>query len=598
MGEHLTEEAAEAKLRATGLAATEIAVAATIRPTDSLVATMAARTERAATPRPLPHITVDLRGSQPAQSSSASGVSSADLEVRGIIGEGGMGRVFLTRQHSLERDVAVKTAKDGAPEAAREALLFEGRITGRLEHPSIVPVHALGLDAAGRPALVMKRIEGVAWDELLADPGHAGWEDWEGTPEDRLPGHLQILMQVCNAVHFAHSRGIVHRDLKPENVLIGRYGDVYVADWGIAAEVGEDTEGKLCGTLGYMAPEMARGGVVDERTDVYLLGAILHELLTGRLRHDARTSIEALLHAHESAPAAYEASVPEELAELANRACAKDPAERPADVKAFRSALVAFREHEDSVELTHRARERLDSLEALLAIDVPNDDERRAIDERFAEVRFALEQALRSWPENDAAKATQDWLEELLAERRAKAEALETLARERDPNVGTRQRAYALSVLAVFGVVMLVMVFFKEGTVTAMETVGYGLTLVGLLLVLVVVLRRQVLSNEFSRQLIGMLFIAALLVMVPRVMALFVPVEIPWIFAENSFALAGVSLMGGLTLLRWVAWVGLIMAAGGVAVMLFPDHALQIFGVSTASSIIFAAVMAHLRPNG
>jgi serine/threonine protein kinase len=597
MAEGLTEEEAQAKLRATGLAATEIAVAATIRPTDSLGATMAAPPETEEPPRPLPRITVDLRGSQP-KSGGVANVSAADLEVRGIIGEGGMGRVFLTRQHSLERDVAVKTAKDGAPESAREALLFEGRITGQLEHPSIVPVHALGLDGEGRPALVMKRIEGVAWDELLADPAHEGWEGWEGTPDDRLPGHLQILMQVCNAVHFAHSRGIVHRDLKPENVLIGRYGDVYVADWGIAARVGTDTEGKLCGTLGYMAPEMARGGIIDERTDVYLLGAVLHELLTGRLRHDARTSIEALLHAHESTAASYEASVPEELAELSNRACAKDPARRPTSVKAFREALVAFREHEDSVELTHRARERLDSLEELLAIEAPDDGERRAIDERFAEVRFALEQALRSWPENDAAKATQHWLEELLAERRARAEALEALARERDPNVGTRQRAFALSILAVFGVVMLVLVLLKDSAVTATETVSYGLLLVALLVALVVALRRQMLSNAFSRQLIGMIFIAALLVMVPRLMALVVPIELSWVFAENSFALAGVCLMGGLTLLRWLVWVGLLMLAGGVTVMVFPEHALRIFGAATAVSITFAAVMAHIRPNG
>ncbi len=597
----LTEADARAKLKATGIAETELAVAATIRPIggdESLNETLAAPPSASSESRPLPRITVDLRGSQPATGGAAGDLRSADLEVRGIIGEGGMGRVFLTRQHSLDRDVAVKTAKDGAPESAREALLFEGRITGQLEHPSIVPVHALGLDSADRPALVMKRIEGVSWDELLADPSHEGWDGWEGSPENRLPGHLQILMQVCNAVHFAHSRGIVHRDLKPENVLIGRYGDVYVADWGIATETGEDTNGRLCGTLGYMAPEMAAGGVVDERTDVYLLGAVLHELLTGELRHDARTSVEALLHAHASEPARYDLDVPEELADLTNRACAKDPSARPQTAKAFRRALLDFREHEDSVHLTERAKERLESLEELLALDAPDDAQRRAIDERFAEVRFALEQALQSWPENVTAKATQEWLDQLLADRRAKAEALEAFARERDPNVGTRSRAFALSILAVFGVIMLILVSVKEGSATPLETVGYGGLLVGLLVVLVVALRREVLTNTFSRQLIGMLFIAATLVMVPRVVSIWIPIDLVHVLASNSFTLAGICFMGGLTLLRWVTWIGLVMLAAGIAMLLVPDEALRLFGVGTAASIVLAAVMARVAPGG
>ena len=145
---------------------------------------------------------------------------------------------------------------------------------------------------------------------------------------------------------------------------------------------------------------------------------------------------------------------------------------------------------------------------------------------------------------------------------------------------------------------LLVVSFVKEGPVTPMETVVYGLGLVGLLVALVVGLRRQVLRNEFSRQLILMLFIAATLVMVPRVMALFLPIDVVWIFAENSFALAGICLMGGLTLIRWVAWVGVIMLVGGIVLMFFPDHALRIFGVASASSIIFAAVMSHLAPGG
>ena len=256
------------------------AIGATMRPLRSTVAETIAATPAEIEPRGLPRISVDLRASMDAHASSPASGSGADLEVRGVIGEGGMGRVLVARQHSIDRDVAIKTIRDGAPETVHAALLAEGRITGRLEHPSIVPVHALGLDEAGRPALVMKRVEGTSWLALLRDPAHPGWEGWKGDPRDRLLGHLELLAAICNALHFAHSRGFVHRDVKPENVLVGGFGDVYLADWGVATRIGTRDE-NLCGTPACMAPEMVTGGVVDERTDVYLLGAALHEVLTG-----------------------------------------------------------------------------------------------------------------------------------------------------------------------------------------------------------------------------------------------------------------------------------------------------------------------------
>jgi len=149
----------------------------------------------------LPTISVDLRAAI-----EGSTRTDSDLEVLGVLGQGGMGRVLLARQRSLSRDVAVKTALPDAPPASYGALLAEGSIAGSLEHPAIVPVHALGLDASGLPVLVMKRVEGVSWEGLRADPAHPGWEGWDGDEKDRLPGHLQILMAVCHALHFAHSR--------------------------------------------------------------------------------------------------------------------------------------------------------------------------------------------------------------------------------------------------------------------------------------------------------------------------------------------------------------------------------------------------------
>ena len=198
----MDEDTLDARLRDAGLADTAAAwpVGATIRPPDlSTSETLPATSEP--NERSLPRLSVDLRGSMPTDGPTPPPSTGADLEVRALLGEGGMGRVLLARQHSLQRDVAVKTAKDGAAPSVRDAILREGAITGQLEHPAIVPVHALGVDSDGRPAMVMKRVEGVSWDVLVKDPDHERWEGWEGDQGDRLPGHLQLLARRC--VHHA-----------------------------------------------------------------------------------------------------------------------------------------------------------------------------------------------------------------------------------------------------------------------------------------------------------------------------------------------------------------------------------------------------------
>src|SRR5678816_383994 len=106
------------------------------------------------------------------------------------------------------------------------------------DSPNIIPVHALGRDEHGQPLIVMKRVEGVSWRELLLDDEHPGWQSREPSREARLVWHLQTLAQLCNAIAFAHSRGIVHRDIKPDNVMIGEFGEVYQLDWGVAVTVG------------------------------------------------------------------------------------------------------------------------------------------------------------------------------------------------------------------------------------------------------------------------------------------------------------------------------------------------------------------------
>jgi serine/threonine-protein kinase len=334
-----------------------------------------------------------------------------DLRVIGTLGEGGMGLVRLARQVALDREVAVKTLRSASDEAAPK-LLQEAYVIGRLEHPNVIPVYTLGRDADGVPLMVMKRVEGVSWAEVLEHPERAPGED---APD--LVGHLEILVQVCNAVRFAHSHRIVHRDIKPENVMIGQFGEVYLLDWGIALSIADAPEAAgllphrsdavgVAGTPAYMAPEMTDNdaGRHDERTDVYLLGAVLHEILTGEPRHGGANLFDVMRSAFESKPVDYGPDVPRELAEIANRAMAVDPADRFQTAEAFQQAVLDFLEHRASLELTDQAQQLLDELREYLDQDELDADRRLKLHDLFTECRFAARQALRQWPENPAAR--------------------------------------------------------------------------------------------------------------------------------------------------------------------------------------------------
>jgi predicted Ser/Thr protein kinase len=283
---------------------------------------------------------------------------SADLVLGARLGEGGMGVVDAASQRSLGREVALKRPQG---ESSAAALVEEARVMALVEHPNVVPVFALGRDAAEQPVLVMKRIHGASMKALLRDPAHAAWPRLEARWGDRERALLAILGEVCDALTLAHSHGIVHRDVKPENVMVGEFGEVYLLDWGIAHRVNDAAlagDGNVVGTPGYMAPEMVlEADLADARTDVYLLGATLHEVLTGRMRHEGESFFEILASALESRPFAYGPEVPEDLAALANAATARDPAERPESAAAFRRALTDHERHREALTLVKAARE-------------------------------------------------------------------------------------------------------------------------------------------------------------------------------------------------------------------------------------------------
>ena len=350
--------------------------------------------------------TLAERHAQEVLASIAAGTEGLTLEK--TIGEGGMGIVRLGWQLALRRKVAVKTLREEARDPRSTLrLLREAWITGALEHPNVVPVHDLSADDRGGPRLVMKRIEGVEWAALMHDAPAIEARFQVRSP---LEWNLSIFLQVANAIAFAHARGIVHRDIKPENVMIGAFGEVYVLDWGIALALRDDGSGllplasaahEMTGTPAYMAPEMlgTAGSVISERTDVYLLGAVLYEILMGHPPHVGE-SLAVMIHQIARSQVAFDDRCPEELERICRRALAADPDARFETVVQLRLAVQGYLQHRGAMSLCEEAGERVVALREALEQGA----DREALYGHFGAARFGYQQALRAWKEHGAAR--------------------------------------------------------------------------------------------------------------------------------------------------------------------------------------------------
>jgi tetratricopeptide (TPR) repeat protein len=261
-------------------------------------------------------------------------------------GEGGLGQVWVARDNDLEREVAfkqIKPVRATHPEIWRR-FLKEAKITGQLEHPNIVPVYELGRGPEEQPFYTMRLVRGQTLREAIADyhcRRKAGADDPLAQPK-----LLHAFVCVCQAINYAHSHGVIHRDLKPENVILGRFGEVVVLDWGLAKVVGQADElvtqigisgdelpdatqaGQALGTPAYMAPEQAEGRIdlIDRRTDIYGLGAILFEVLTGKAPHAGAGTADVLRRIAQSETPlarAVEPAVPRALEAVCARAMAR-----------------------------------------------------------------------------------------------------------------------------------------------------------------------------------------------------------------------------------------------------------------------------------
>jgi serine/threonine-protein kinase len=299
---------------------------------------------------------------------------AARLRLLGEIARGGMGAVLKGRDEDLGRDLAIKVLLErhrDDPDLVRR-FIEEAQIGGQLQHPGIVPIYELGTFADRRPYFAMKLVKGQTLAALLAG---------RSAPREGLPTFLGIFEQICQTVAYAHARGVIHRDLKPSNVMVGGFGEVQVMDWGLAkvlprggaaddAAAGrhpdQDTviatarsdgdsavalsrAGSVLGTPSYMAPEQARGEVheVDERADVFALGSILAEVLTGSPGFTGRSSAEIQRKAARAdtadALARLEASGADaELVALARACLAAEPSNRPRDAGAVRDRVTAY----------------------------------------------------------------------------------------------------------------------------------------------------------------------------------------------------------------------------------------------------------------
>jgi WD40 repeat protein/tRNA A-37 threonylcarbamoyl transferase component Bud32 len=279
-------------------------------------------------------------------------VDQERYQIEGEHARGGIGRIMKARDRRLGRPVAIKELLD-AGSGNEVRFLREARVTARLEHPAIVPVHDLGRWEDGGPFYSMKMVSGQSLKERI---------DACAGMEDRL-ALLPNLIAVVDAIAYAHSQGVIHRDLKPQNVIVGPFGETVVIDWGLAKDTrheGDDEDeatpyrvsgdsltivGTVMGTPAYMPPEQARGDEVDERADIYALGAILYHLLRGSAPYKGTESADVVAAVLDGPPPALDdEDGPGELVAIANKAMARDAGTRygsaiklAADLKRFQT---------------------------------------------------------------------------------------------------------------------------------------------------------------------------------------------------------------------------------------------------------------------
>ena len=247
--------------------------------------------------------------------------------VLGFVAEGGMGQIYVAKDVLLRRNIALKRLKREAAQVTEAVARFfnEAQITAQLDHPNIVPVYSLEASRARDIAYSMKLVQGKTLKKLLEETKDLYAANRPIDENHDLDERLQYFLKLCDAIGFAHAKGVIHRDLKPENVMIGRYNELYLMDWGIARilqqssgkSVREDTQsisvasadgkeasnseltmaGAVLGTPRYMSPEQAQGEQLDNRSDLYAMGLILYEVVSLKKAIPGKSALDILTNA-------------------------------------------------------------------------------------------------------------------------------------------------------------------------------------------------------------------------------------------------------------------------------------------------------------
>jgi len=574
-----------------------------------------------------------------------------DLSVTGILGEGGSGQVLLAYQRSMGREVAVKVPRDSEPWFA-PTLLAEGRLAGRIEHPNVIPIYALGRSAQGAPILVMKRMRGATWEALMREPGHAVWDRFNRldekpgvvspapTASDYLEHNLSILLAVVQGISAAHRGGVVHRDVKPANVLVAGPDDVCVIDWGLALDL-RDPRGatNLVGTPAFMAPEMLGSrhadGAVGERTDVYELGATLHFILTGRHRNQGATT-DAILEALRMPSTVDLAEAPVALANIVKRATHFDPRERYPSAASFGDAIRAWLEQRSAERIARSADERLDQLSTglsdyRLASASAQKPARAQLDRLASACRASIEDALALVPDLAQAKSArlrylELWVSHLLDrndvesaraeletapgfvpelearlvrienDAAARLSRLHSLEQDLDlrPAARARKRFFLMAIgyaVTIFGLAFGILP--RVVSVEALEAYSplvFSLVSNALFWGVIYYGRKRLMLNAASRHIMAWVAVVLGFFLVHRLSVLvFGGVPVQRAFATEILTTAVMTTYATFAMSRRFWPAPLLNLTGYCCALAWPEYAPQLFGISSIAMLIVAA---------
>ena len=302
-----------------------------------------------------------------------------------VLGTGGMGLVYLATQNSVKRSVALKVIRqDKQSDSFIKQFFYEAEITAGLEHPNITPVYELGRTKEGVCFYSMKYIQGNPWEKKIRD--------------NSIDENLEIFDKLCDAIAFAHSKGILHMDIKPDNVQLGEFGEVYAVDWGVASDLKRPDSIRCAGTWQWISPEVARGdkSKIGKGSDIYLLGGILFQIVTGHHPRLPKDASEKMGHAALAKAAQNNLIQPTDckdpMVSVALRALESDPKDRYAKVDDLQTAIHAIQKERANIKSSQELTQK--------SIVLGSEAIEQGDYDRFNRSLFGLKDAIELWDEN------------------------------------------------------------------------------------------------------------------------------------------------------------------------------------------------------